>query len=95
MIKDRQVRQLRKLLAEGETLERAAWKTGMDRKTGRKYRDGKLPSELAEPRTWRTRSDPFRRKGKTVGKGRQSPFIGDYMSASKVRFRLMLIGPAS
>ena len=27
MIKDRQVRQLRKLLAAGMTLERAAWKT--------------------------------------------------------------------
>lgn len=59
MIKDRQVRQLRRLLAEGETLERAAWKTGMNRKTASKYRNGKLPSELAQPRNWRTRADPF------------------------------------
>ena len=47
MITDRQVRHLRKLLAAGETLSRAAWKTGMDRKTARKYRTGKLPSERA------------------------------------------------
>ena len=51
MIKDRQVRQLRRLLAEGMTLERAAWKTGMDRKTASKYRSGEVPSELAQPRT--------------------------------------------
>ncbi|MFT5526073.1 MAG: hypothetical protein ACI9HK_004044 [Pirellulaceae bacterium] len=45
MVTDEQVRQLRKLLAQGETLQRAAWKTGMDRKTARKYRSGKLPEE--------------------------------------------------
>lgn len=38
----------------------AALRTGMDRKTARKYlKSGKLPSEMAEPRTWRTRPDPF------------------------------------
>lgn len=38
----------------------AALRAGMDRKTARKYlQSGKLPSELDEPRTWRTRSDPF------------------------------------
>ena len=32
----------------------------MDEKTARKYRDGeRLPSEMAKPRTWRTREDPF------------------------------------
>jgi hypothetical protein len=59
MITDRQVRQLRKLLMDGDSLSRAAWKTGMDRKTARKYRDGKLPSECAASHTWRTREDPF------------------------------------
>ncbi len=59
MITDRQVRQLRKLLAAGETLSRAAWKTGMDRKTASKYRDGKLPSERVADHDWRTREDPF------------------------------------
>src|SRR6187549_679527 len=39
----------------------AAVRAGMDRKTARKYRKkGKLPSELKQPRTWRTRGDPFK-----------------------------------
>jgi hypothetical protein len=39
---------------------RAADKADMDRKTARKYiAAGKLPSEMEEPRTWRTREDPF------------------------------------
>jgi len=60
MIKDGQVRKLRRMLAAGEFLVVAAGRTGMDEKTARKYRDGeKLPSELAKPRTWRTREDPF------------------------------------
>jgi len=38
----------------------AAMKAGMDRKTARKYvQAGKLPSEMVEPRAWRTREDPF------------------------------------
>ena len=38
----------------------AAIKAGMDEKTARKYRRlGKLPSELEQPHTWRTRLDPF------------------------------------
>jgi hypothetical protein len=38
----------------------AAMRAGMDRKTARKYvADGHLPSELAGPRHWRTREDPF------------------------------------
>ena len=37
-----------------------AMKTGMDRKTARRYvKGGKLPSELVVPRDWRTRPDPF------------------------------------
>ena len=59
MTTDRQVRRLRELLIRGETLSRAAWKTGMDRKTAGKYRDGKLPSERARDHDWRTRDDPF------------------------------------
>jgi hypothetical protein len=39
---------------------RAARKADMDRKTARKYvAAGKLPSELKQPRDWRTRTDPF------------------------------------
>ena len=38
----------------------AAMRAGVDRKTARKYVfGGKLPSELVEPRDWRTREDPF------------------------------------
>jgi len=41
-------------------LGEAAMKSGMDRKTARKYvTAGKLPSEMRTPRAWRTRSDPF------------------------------------
>jgi len=41
-------------------LEVAGLKAGMSRKTASKYlREGKLPSELVQPRTWRTREDPF------------------------------------
>ena len=39
---------------------RAALRADMDRKTARRYlKEQKLPSELKEPRTWRTREDPF------------------------------------
>lgn len=38
----------------------AALRSGMDRKTATKYvKLGKLPSEVASPRMWRTREDPF------------------------------------
>ena len=38
----------------------AAIKAGMDEKTARKYRIlGKVPSELKQQHTWRTRQDPF------------------------------------
>lgn len=38
----------------------AAMRAGVDRKTARKYvKGGKLPSELAKPRDWRTREDSF------------------------------------
>ncbi len=38
----------------------AGMRSGMDRKTARKYQDvGKLPSELKQPREYRTRPDPF------------------------------------
>ena len=60
MVKDGQVRQLLRLVGLGTTLAAAARKTDMDEKTARKYRQaGKLPSEGAAPRRWRTRSDPF------------------------------------
>ena len=60
MVTDGQVRKLRRLLSRGERLAVSAWRTGMDEKTARKYRDSEgLPSQRTRPRTWRTRLDPF------------------------------------
>jgi hypothetical protein len=60
VVKDKQVRELMKMLQEGKTLQTAALKTGMDEKTARKWRDSKLmPSECKKERTWKTRIDPF------------------------------------
>jgi len=60
MVTDKQVRELRKLKQQGKPLCVSALKTGMDEKTARKYlRLGRLPSELKQPREWRTREDPF------------------------------------
>jgi len=58
-VTDAQVKELRKWLNQEASLKKAAMKTGMDRKSARKYREGKLPSEARAPRTWRTRPDPL------------------------------------
>lgn len=48
------------LLHQESSLQVAADKAAMDRKTARKYRSaGKLPSELARKHDWRTRPDAF------------------------------------
>ena len=60
MVTDRQVKRLWSALSSGKTLAQSADKAGMDEKTARKYRRlGRLPSEVAPQRTWRTREDPF------------------------------------
>lgn len=57
---DQQVRQLRRLDAEGTPAAVAALRSGMDAKTARKYRRlGRLPSEVRMPHSWRTHPDPF------------------------------------
>ncbi len=57
---DGQVRKLMEEMAKHGKVGLAAMRAGLDRKTARKYvAAGKLPSELATPRTWRTRPDPF------------------------------------
>ena len=44
----------------GMEIGKAALRAGMHRNTARKYlKSGGLPSETVEPRTWRTREDPF------------------------------------
>ena len=60
MVTDRQVKRLRRVLSSGKTLLQSADKAGMSEKTARKYRRlGRLPSEVAAERTWRTRVDRF------------------------------------
>jgi len=60
VVKDHQVKILRRSLSRGEPLYRAAAKSGMSIKTARKYRRSDLlPSEAAKPHQWRTRKDPF------------------------------------
>lgn len=59
-VTDAQVKVMRKQLDKTNNVTHSAMKADMDRKTARRYRDlGKLPSEAREPRTWRTREDPF------------------------------------
>lgn len=60
MVSDQQVKRLWQLI-QRLSLEVAAAKAGMDAKTARKYlRDRRLPSEMRQKHTWRTRPDPFR-----------------------------------
>ena len=58
---DAQVRIIMREREKGRTQEQAAAKANLQsRKTVAKYeRLGQLPSELKEPRTYRTRADPF------------------------------------
>ncbi len=60
MFRDEEVAELWRLRAEGKQLAHAARRVGMSEKTARWYeRTGKLPSQMKEPRNWRTRPDPF------------------------------------
>jgi hypothetical protein len=60
MVSDQQVKRLWRLSGQKWALDIAAAKAGMDPKTARKYlRDRRLPSEMQQKHTWRTRPDPF------------------------------------
>ena len=55
-----QVRKLMEELEKGTDLGRAALKSGMHRQTAAKYAaSGCVPSDLKQPREYRTRADPF------------------------------------
>lgn len=57
---DQQVRKLFMEYQKAGTIEAAAMKAGMTRKTAAGYiRSGQLPSERKAPRHWRTKADPF------------------------------------
>lgn len=60
MVTDQQVRRLMKLNQKEKSLSVAAAKSGVSENTARKYlRNKKLPSQIKQERTWRTREDPF------------------------------------
>jgi hypothetical protein len=60
MVSDQQVKRLWRLSGQKLLLETAAAKAGLDPKTARKYlQDRRLPSEMRQKHTWRTRPDPF------------------------------------
>lgn len=60
MKSDAEVILMKRELAKGRTQEQAAAKAGMSVRTLRKYEQaGKLPSQLRQPRTYRTRPNPF------------------------------------
>jgi hypothetical protein len=60
MKKDLEVVRMRQERSKGRTQEQAAARAGMSVRTTRKYeRLGKLPSQIKQPRTHRTRPNPF------------------------------------
>jgi len=61
MVTDTQVRKLMEEFAKTGQVGIAALKSGMDRKTARKYiAEGKVPSAMPTERVWRTRDNPFK-----------------------------------
>lgn len=58
-ITDAQVRLLRQKLNEGKTQETAACVAGMSMRSARKWQDGSIPSQRKQPRSWKTRPDPY------------------------------------
>lgn len=59
-VQDAQVRKLMEEMTKHGQIGLAAMRSGMDRKTARKYvATGQLPSALKQPRSWRTRQNPF------------------------------------
>ena len=57
---DAEVRLMIRERTKGRTQEQAAARAGMSVRTARTYeRQGRLPSQLKQPRTYRTRPDPF------------------------------------
>jgi hypothetical protein len=60
MKKDAEVRLMKRERAKGKTQEQAAARAGMSPRTARHYEQaGKLPSELRQPRQYRTHPNPF------------------------------------
>jgi hypothetical protein len=57
---DAEVRLMKRERAKGRTQEQAAARAAMSVRTARRYEQlGKLPSEIKQPRSYRTRPNPF------------------------------------
>src|SRR5271169_4278058 len=59
MVTDSQVRLLRRKLMQRKTLAAAAAAAGMSERSAGTWQEGPMPSATKEPRSWRTRLDPF------------------------------------
>ena len=59
MMRDAQVRLLRRKLMEGKTQESAAAAAGITERSARRWKKGLYPSQRRKPHTWRIRDDPF------------------------------------
>jgi hypothetical protein len=59
MVRDAQVRLLRRKLMEGKTQESAAAAAGISERSARRWKKGLYPSQRRKPHTWCTREDPF------------------------------------
>ena len=60
MVRDNQIRRLKKMLHQGKTLQQSADASGISVKTARKYKKlNKFPSELNTVHSWKTRTDIF------------------------------------
>lgn len=59
MVRDAQVRLLRRKLIEGETQESAAAAAGISERSARPVEKRLVPISRRKPHTWRTREDPF------------------------------------
>jgi hypothetical protein len=67
MKSDAEVRRYMKERSKGRTQEQAAAAAGMRRGTARKYaRAARVPSQLKQPRTYRTHANPFTEEGPWV-----------------------------
>jgi hypothetical protein len=59
MVTDQQVERMRKMRMKGKTQKAAAAAAGMSERSARTWQKGQLPSDVNEPRWWRTHKDAF------------------------------------
>ena len=90
-VTDQQVRELRKEMAKHGCAEMAALRVGMHRNTARKYLNTALfPSDMKQPRAWRTREDPFEADWPAIA---ASLTIAPALEARTLFDKLLLVRP--